>query len=209
MKQGFFVTLEGPDGAGKTTQLARLSEKAKEWGIKTVCTREPGGTPVGDAVRKILLEPSFGEMVPLTEVFLYAAARTQLMCEVVLPALNDGKFVLCDRFIDSTLAYQVYGGGMDFRFVWHANLAAIQNRLPDMTFVLDVEPERGLSRRGALQPDRVEQKPLEFHRKVRQGFLALAERFPQRIYVIPGMLPEEEVCRAIWDKVAPKLDSLR
>lgn len=209
MSKGYFISLEGPDGAGKTTQLTRLEHAANAWGIPTVCTREPGGTPVGDAVRKILLDPAYGEMVPLTEVFLYAAARAQLYHEVVGPALTAGSLVLCDRFIDSTLAYQAYGGAMDFDFVLQSNLRAVQGRLPDKTFILDLDPAGGLARRSAAQADRVEQKPLSFHLRVREGFLLLAKRFPERIVVLDGSLPEDEVFSMIWEQVCSDLEKLR
>jgi dTMP kinase len=209
MKEGYFISLEGPDGAGKTTQLARLGEAAQKLGIVPVYTREPGGTPVGDAVRRILLDPSFREMVPLTEVFLFAAARAQLFHEVVGPALSAGGLVLCDRFIDSTLAYQVYGGKMDFEFVLEANLKAVHGRLPDKTFILDIEPATGLARRGENVADRVEQKPLAFHSRVREGFLELARRFPERIVVLNGTLPEAEVFSIIWKHIGPELERLR
>lgn len=209
MRKGYFVSLEGPDGAGKTTQGVRLAAAARELGIETILTREPGGTPLGDAVRKILLDPAFGEMVPLTEVFLYAAARAQLYQEVIAPGLAAGNFLLCDRFIDSTLAYQVYGGSMDFTFVLQANLRAVRNRLPDKTFVLDLKPESGLARRDAGAADRVEQKPISFHHRVREGFLLLARQFPERIVVLDGSLQPEELTAIIWSIVGPELEKLR
>jgi dTMP kinase len=209
MKKGFFISLEGPDGAGKTTQLTRLGEKAAGWGIDILYTREPGGTAVGDAVRQILLDPAYSEMVPLTEVFLYAAARAQLHHQVLAPALAAGRLILCDRFIDSTLAYQVYGGQMDYEFVLQANLRAIHGRVPDITFILDVDPACGLARRDGRIADRMEQKPLEFHERVRNGFLSLARIFPERIVVIDGSLPENQVASIIWEHVYKDLDRLR
>ena len=209
MKKGYFVSLEGPDGAGKTTQGIRLATTVRALGIETILTREPGGTTLGDAVRKILLDPTFQEIVPLTEVFLYAAARAQLYHEVIAPGLAAGNFLLCDRFIDSTLAYQVYGGKMDFNFVLQANLRAIEGRLPDKTFVLDLEPASGLARRGAGAADRVEQKPLSFHGRVREGFLLLARQFPERIVVVDGSLPPDELAAIIWRNVSPELEKLR
>ncbi|MFW0860618.1 MAG: dTMP kinase [Dethiobacter sp.] len=208
MKKGYFVSLEGTDGAGKTTQGLRLATTARALGVETIFTREPGGTSLGDALREILLEPAFREMVPLTEVFLYAAARAQLYHEVIAPGLVAGNFLLCDRFIDSSLAYQVYGGKMDFNFVLQANLRAIQGRLPDKTFVLDLDPACGLSRRGAGAADRVEQKPLSFHSRVREGFLLLARQFPERIVVVDGSVPPDELAAIIWSKVGPELEKL-
>ncbi|MDW7650846.1 MAG: dTMP kinase [Bacillota bacterium] len=208
MKQGYFITLEGPDGAGKTTQLARLKAAAAGLGIQVACTREPGGTPIGDAVRKILLDPEYAEMVPLTEVFLYAAARAQLYHELIEPSLKQGMLILCDRFVDSTLAYQVYGGDMDYNFVLQANLRAIGGRLPDRTFILDIDPKAGFSRRQAGAADRMEQKSLDFHNRVRQGFLDLAVLYPDRITVVDGSLPEEDVFAMIWNQVSADLDKL-
>jgi len=203
-KEGTLISLEGPDGAGKTTQAAYLAALAREKGLEVISTREPGGTPLGDVVRAVLLDPSFAEMVPLTEVFLYAAARAQLFDQVIAPALKQGVLVLCDRFIDSSLAYQAYGGNVDLEFVWGVNLAAIKDRVPDRTFILDLPPEQGFSRlfgRG----DRVEQKPISFHRRVRSGYLALAERFPERITVVDATLPPEQVRAVIREAVTPFL----
>jgi dTMP kinase len=203
--RGVLISLEGPDGAGKTTQIELLADNAVKGGFRTLRTREPGGTPLGDDVRAILLNPCYQEMTPLTEVFLYAAARAQLFEQVVEPALRQGFLVLCDRFIDSSLAYQSYGGNVSFDFVLQVNLAAIKRRLPDHTFILDLPPEKGLNRRPCAHADRVEQKPLTFHSSVRAGFLALAERFPERITVIDATLPKEEVCSQIWQVVLPLL----
>ena len=191
-EEGILISLEGPDGAGKTTQIKLLAEAAGKAGLKTVSVREPGGTPLGDAVRSVLLDSRFAEMTPLTEVFLYAAARAQLFEQVIEPCLRQGMLVVCDRFIDSTLAYQVYGGSIDFNFVLEINLAAVKGRLPDHTFVLDLPPAEGLARRPG-SGDRVEQKPLSFHNRVRAGFLALREHFPERITVLDATLPVEAV----------------
>ena len=149
------------------------------------------------------------EIVPLTEALLYAASRAQLVQEVIKPALTAGKLVLCDRFIDSSLAYQVYGGGLDFDFVWRTNLAAVDGCLPDKTFVLNIEPQVGLARRGAAAADRMEQKPLAFHQRVQQGFLQLAERFPERLTVVEADRPADEVFAEIWRQAAPHVAALR
>jgi dTMP kinase len=208
MRQGYFITLEGPDGAGKTTQLALLGENAAALGIDLLFAREPGGTAVGDAVREVLLNPAFEEMVPLTEVFLYAAARAQLYRQILAPALAEGRLILCDRFIDSTLAYQVYGGQMDYDFVLQANLKAIDGRMPDKTFLLDIEPSCGLTRGAVRCADRMERKPLAFHQRVRNGFLELARSFPGRIVVVDGMQHPRQVAAQIWEHVRPDLEKL-
>ncbi|HZK25211.1 MAG TPA: dTMP kinase [Oscillospiraceae bacterium] len=209
MQKGYFITLEGPDGAGKTTQLARLYAAASAAGLTVVSTREPGGTPVGDAIRGILLDPHYGEIIPLTEALLYAASRAQLVKEVIKPALAAGKLVLCDRFIDSSLAYQSFGGGLDFDFVWRTNLAAVDGCLPDKTFILNINPQVGLARRGAAAADRMEQKSLAFHQRVQQGFLQLAQQFPERLTVIEAERTAPEVFKEIWQQVAAAVTSLR
>lgn len=204
-KKGILISLEGPDGAGKTTQIRLLAQKAAELGLRPLFTREPGGTPVGDAVRSVLLDPRYKEMTALSEAFLYAAARAQLYAQVLRPALESGQLVLCDRFIDSSLAYQAYGGGLDPEFVLNINLEAIGGRLPDRTFLLDLPPEAGLARRNGAGADRMEQKSLSYHRDVRNGFLAVAARFPERIVVIDAMLPPQEVFSLIWKELSQLL----
>ncbi|NLZ38005.1 MAG: dTMP kinase [Firmicutes bacterium] len=209
MRRGYFITLEGPDGVGKTTQLALLLDAVKKLGLQAIQTREPGGTAIGDAVREILLNPNYSGMTTITEALLYAASRAQLVQEVIKPALLAGKVVLCDRFIDSSLAYQVYAGGLDFDFVWQINRAASADSLPDRTFVLNLDPQVGLARRGKAFADRMEQKPLSYHRRVRDGFLKIAERFPERIVVIDANQPVERVFAEIWSHLAPVLVALR
>ncbi len=209
MRRGYFITLEGPDGVGKTTQLALLLDAVKKLGLQAIQTREPGGTAIGDAVRVILLNPNYSGMTTITEALLYAASRAQLVQEVIKPALLAGKVVLCDRFIDSSLAYQVYAGGLDFDFVWQINRAASADSLPDRTFVLNLDPQVGLARRGKAFADRMEQKPLSYHRRVRDGFLKIAERFPERIVVIDANQPVERVFAEIWSHLAPVLVALR
>lgn len=209
MKKGYFITLEGPDGAGKTTQIARLLDAVQRAGLQAIQTREPGGTAIGDAVRTILLNPHYAEMITLTEALLYAASRAQLVHEVIKPALAAGKVVICDRFVDSSLAYQVFAGGLDFDFVWHTNQAAIGDCLPDCTFVLNLDPQVGLARRGKISADRMEQKSLAFHQRVQQGFLEIAQHFPQRVTVIEADRPAESVFADIWSQLAPILTALR
>ena len=209
MKRGYFITLEGPDGVGKTTQIARLFNAVQKMGLHALQTREPGGTAIGDAVRQILLNPDYSRMTTLTEDLLYAASRAQLVQEVIKPALLDGKVVLCDRFIDSSLAYQVFAGGLDFDFVWYTNRAAVTDCLPDRTFILNLDPQVGLQRRGKTLADRMEQKPLAYHQRVQKGFLAIAERFPERIIVIDANRPVESIFSEIWSYLEPALASLR
>lgn len=207
-RRGYFISLEGPDGAGKTTQQKILAQAVQSLGLTVTCTREPGGTALGDAVRTILLNPAYRNMTILTEVFLYAAARAQGYREIIGPALQRGEVVISDRYLDSSLAYQAYAGGADENFVLGVNLKAIEQRLPDRTFLLDLPPQDGLARRAACYRDRMELKPLEFHRRVREGFLLLAIRFPERITVVDAALPEDEVADFIWRQCRPDLQSL-
>lgn len=209
MRNGLFVTLEGLDGAGKSTQIRRLAEQAQILGIETITTREPGGTETGDAIRAILLDPRFRTMTALAEAFLYAASRTQLVHEVIAPALAGGKLVICDRFLDSSLAYQAAGGGLDFDFVLAINRRAVRGCMPDRTYILDLQPEMGQVRKGETPADRVEQKPLAYHRRVRDGFLQLAQLYPARIRVLDATLPPDELFARIWEDFAPLLKKLR
>jgi dTMP kinase len=197
--KGRFITIEGVDGSGKSTQIKLLHQYLIKKGIDVVLSHEPGGTRIGEQIRNILLNANNLEMIPLTEVFLYEAARAQHVGEVILPALNTGKTVLCSRFADSTLAYQGHGGGMDMAILAMLNEIASCNLKPDLTLVFDFDPGSGLNRvttredqKGA-QRDRMEQKNLDFHRRVRNGFLALAKIDPDRIHIIDASGTIEEV----------------
>ncbi|MDO9573760.1 MAG: dTMP kinase [Candidatus Contubernalis sp.] len=208
-KNGIFITFEGPDGAGKTTQAIKLKDYFIEKGIDCIFTREPGGTPIGDQIRDILLDPKNKKMCAKTEVFLYAAARAQLVTQVIIPALERGKVVICDRYIDSSFAYQAFGLGEEPDFVLNINQEAIQGLYPDLTLLLDVSPQEGLKRqkerrsKGAEAQDRIELKELEFHQMVRQGYLFLAKIQKERILVVEADLGEQEmhtkVIKAIKD----------
>lgn len=207
-RRGCFISLEGPDGAGKTTQQKILAQAVQSLGLQVTCTREPGGTMLGDAVRAILLDPSYRNMTVYAEVFLYAAARAQGYREIIGPALRRGEVVISDRYLDSSLAYQAYAGGIDENFVLDVNLKATEQCLPDRTFLLDLPPQAGLARRAACHRDRMELKPPEFHQRVREGFLSLATRFPGRITVIDASLPAGEVADLIWRQCRTVLQSL-
>jgi len=196
--RGYFISLEGPDGAGKTTQQKILAQAVQSMGFTVTCLREPGGTTLGDAVRTILLDPAYRNMTVLAEVFLYAAARAQAYREVIGPALRRGEVVISDRYLDSSLAYQAYAGGAEEDFVLEVNLKATEQRLPDRTFLLDLPPQAGLARRTAGERDRMELKPPEFHNRVREGFLKLATRFPGRITVVDAALSQGTVADFIW-----------
>lgn len=180
--RGRFITLEGIDGAGKSTQVALLKEfVAERWG-GGVFTREPGGTPLSERIRQLLLDPAWGELAGQTEILLYSAARAQLVSEVIQPALARGLLVVCERYVDSTLAYQGYGLGYDLEQINAVNALATSGLWPDVTFLLDIDPVEGLRRAG--RSDRIERRGLEFHRRVREGYLQLARDWPERIVVV-------------------------
>ncbi len=190
-----FITLEGPDGSGKTTQVRLLAEWLQEQGYPVVLVREPGGTAIGERIRDVLHDPAHTGMTPWAEVFLYCAARAQLVAEVVRPALAAGQTVLCDRYADSTLAYQGYGRGLDLealRLVLHLATGGLT---PDLTFYLDISPEEGLARRraGGGEWNRLDQETVEFHRRVRAGYLELAGQEPRRWIVVDAARPVEAV----------------
>jgi dTMP kinase len=207
--KGIFITFEGPDGSGKTTQLELLARHLEARGRKVLCTREPGGTPLAEGIRRLLLKPWPEEVLGITEVFLYAAGRAQHVKFCILPALEAGKVVLCDRFTDSTLAYQSFGRGLSEGLVRQINELATWGLRPSLTLLLDLPPEEGLRRRspgeGGKIPDRLEQEDLTFHRRVREGYLELARQEPGRIKIIDALQPKEEVFRQVWAAVEPLL----
>jgi dTMP kinase len=201
-----FITFEGGDGSGKTTQLRVVEGHLRELNRSCLLTREPGGTPLGQMLRKVLLETADEEIAESGELFLYLADRAQHVKQVVAPALGAGKIVLCDRFSDSTLAYQGYGRGMDLDWLRRLNDTATQGLRPDLSFLFDCPADVGLARaarRGAQaetgrpREDRFERERLDFHEKVRQGFLELARAEPKRFRVIDASLPAAQVAEQI------------
>jgi dTMP kinase len=197
--KGKFIVLEGIDGSGKTTQLKLLGDKLKDRGLPVLHTREPGGTRIGDKIREILLNPEYQELVPRAEAFLYAAARAQHVAQVILPALAKGTIVLCDRFLDSSLAYQGFGRGIEVSLLERINEPATDGLVPDLTIVLDFCTEDGMDRinQSGRRIDRIEREAGAFHQRVRMGYLALAERSPGRYRVINANRPVEQVHRDI------------
>lgn len=196
-----FITFEGVEGSGKSTQVNRLAEFLQRQGKQVLVTREPGGTPIAEKIRTILLDRENSQLHYTTELLLYAASRAQHIQELILPALAVGKTVICDRFFDSTLAYQGYGRNIEHKLVQQLNQIAVQGLTPDTTIVLDIPAEQGLerikSKRGAGSLDRLELEDLTFHRRVREGFLALAKGEPDRVKIIDGMQDEDAVFNSI------------
>ena len=201
-----FVTFEGIEGSGKTTQVRRLSAYLKEKGIPHRVTREPGGTKLADEIRFLVLSPREEPVFPETELLLYEAARAQHVRGVILPALASGQAVLCDRFTDATSAYQGFSRGIDVPRIDELNSFASGGVSPDLTFLIDVSPENGFARiRGRRAgPDRIESESIEFHRRVRDGYLSLQARDPDRILRIDGSLPADEVFRRIREAASAR-----
>ncbi|HHW32050.1 MAG TPA: dTMP kinase [Clostridiaceae bacterium] len=207
MAKGLFITIEGMDGSGKTTQIEKIKEYFQQKGYEPVLTREPGGTKISEKIRNIILDESNTGMSPVTEMLLYASARAQLVFEVIKPALNQGKVVICDRFIDSSYAYQGYGRGIDLKFIENVNEPALDNVMPDITFFFDIEPKLALARRiSATGADRIEKEKLEFHERVYKGYKDRAALFPHRIKIINANRSIEEISEEVrfWlNKVCP------
>lgn len=205
---GRFITFEGIEGSGKSTQIRLLFEHLKGAGADVVMTREPGGTVIGEKVRGILLDPSSSGLTPRAELFLYAAARAQHIEDVVLPALNDGSTVLCDRFTDATFAYQGHGREIPLNVVRVVTSLITMDLVPDLTILLDLPVEKGLARarernraNAASDATRFEDEDLEFHRRIRQGYLELASADRDRIKIVPADAPVDRVARMIRDIV--------
>lgn len=202
-----FITFEGVEGSGKSTQARKLANYFEEKGLPVIFTREPGGTPIAEAIRSILLNKDYNRMYYLTELLLYAASRAQHTMELIIPALEEGKVVICDRYYDSTTAYQGYARGLDQEIISQLNGLAAQQLVPQLTFVIDVPVEVGLERikdkRGDL--DRLELEQISFHQKVREGFLILAHANPDRIKVINGVQEETAVFAEILKYLEQKV----
>ncbi|AGA59762.1 thymidylate kinase [Thermobacillus composti KWC4] len=196
MSRGFFMTIEGGEGAGKTTILQGIADWLEARGWDVVVTREPGGIPIAEKIREVILDRVHTDMDARTEALLYAAARRQHLVQKVEPALAAGAAVLCDRFVDSSLAYQGHARGLGIEEVWAINRFATVERLPDLTLYLDVRPEIGLARVRSdhgREINRLDLEDLTFHRKVREGYLLLTRRFSDRIVTINAEQPPEQV----------------
>ena len=183
-KKGLFITFEGPEGCGKSTHSKFLYDYLRRRGYSCVYTREPGGTKLGEEIRHILLHSKETSIFDLTEVFLFESARAQIVKEIILPALKKGKVVICDRFSDATIAYQGYAGGVPLETIMALNNFATGNLKPDLTIFLDVNTVTGLNRAKKKGRDRMESKNIEYHKRVRAGYLKLAKKEPGRIKVV-------------------------
>ena len=195
-----FITFEGGEGCGKSTQARLLLKKLEQQGIPTILTHEPGGTALGNEIRMLLKRKQGSSISPQAELFLFAASRVQLVAELVSPALQEGKVVICDRFTYSTIVYQGYGRGLDLATVGMVNTMATGNLRPDLTILLDMPSEQGLERRRSSK-DRFELEDLSFHHRVREGYLKMAADEPDRWLLIDASLAKAKIAEIIWDKV--------
>lgn len=208
---GLFITFEGPEGAGKSTQTQRLAKRLEQADFPCMVTREPGGTLIGDRVRAILLDSANAGMIAEAEILLFSASRAQLVAECIRPSLAAGRSVICDRYADSTLAYQGYGRGLDLARLREITTFATGGLTPDLTLFLDLPVSEGLKRRqqaykgGEGEFNRLDRQSLEFHECVRQGYLEMASQEPQRWVILDGLLPPDQVEAEIWTRVHPLL----
>jgi dTMP kinase len=200
MKRGAFITLEGSDGVGKSTQLKLLEKFLIERGHKVVVTREPGGTVISEKIRQLLLDKTHAEMTGVTETLLYAASRAQHVAELIMPALERGDIVICDRFVDSSIAYQGYGRKLGAQ-VEIINEFAVPGCMPDITFLLKLEPEIANSRITEKGKDRLESEKAEFYREVAKGYAKLEEKYPHRIVPIDARQSPEKIHTVIREKI--------
>ena len=200
--RGFFISFEGIEACGKSTQARNLIQYLRRLGYEAVLVQEPGGTAIGEEIREIILSPEHFSMLPRTELLLYLASRAQVVEEVIKPALSEGKIVVADRYIDSTFAYQVYGRGIPWDIVFRINEFATQGIEPDLTFLLEISLEESLEKCEGR--DRLEKEGVEFYRKVAQGYEEIARKFPGRIRKIPFEEGEEKV----FEKILKVLDEI-
>ncbi|NOZ63002.1 MAG: dTMP kinase [Calditrichaeota bacterium] len=202
-KTGFLITFEGIDGCGKSVQVQRLTQKLKSKGIEYILLREPGGTIIAEKIREVLLAKAEEPMTPVAEFLLFSAARAQLTRQTIIPALEDGKIVILDRFFDSSAAYQGYGRGIELDFIHKVNRMASQRTDPDLTFLLDIDLTEMKKRRelAGKIPDRMEDQEHDFFSRVREGYLALARFNSERFCVIDGKKAIDEISREIWREI--------
>jgi dTMP kinase len=202
-----FITFEGGEGSGKSTQAATLFERLRADGHDAILTHEPGGTNLGEKITHLLKWSEDEPIYPLAEVMLFNASRAELVSRVIKPALASGKMVVCDRYVDSTLVYQGQGRGITISTVRAVSNIAIQGLMPDLTFLLDMPFDRGMERKKGTKADRFESENPDFHRRVRDGYLALASAEPSRWAVIDASLSKDEIAALIWDRVQKEIIS--
>lgn len=202
---GLFVTLEGPEGSGKTTQLQLLAEYLKERGYPYLCTREPGGTPISEQIRQVILSRENRTIADVTEALLFSAARAQIVAELILPALQANKIVISDRYADSTLAYQGYGLGLELEALRKLTQFATGGLVPDLTFYIDVPVQDGIARKQQAEVNRLDQKAIAYHERVRAGYLEMARAEPHRWYVIEGTHSVGEIQRNIRERLEEEI----
>ena len=203
-----FITLEGPEGSGKTTAVEAAVKRLQEMGYEVVRTREPGGTPISEQIRNVILDKENTAMDGRTEALLYAASRRQHLVEKVWPALKEGKIVICDRYLDSSLAYQGGARGLGVDNILNINLFATENTWPDLTLLFDIKPEIGLARINSnanREVNRLDLEKIDFHNKVRESFLALAKRFPERYVIIDASQDRETVAKNTLEAILARL----
>ena len=203
-----FITLEGPEGSGKTTAVEFAVKKLEEMGYQIVRTREPGGTPIAEQIRNVILDKQNTAMDPRTEALLYAASRRQHLVEKVWPAIKEGKIVICDRYLDSSLAYQGGARGLGIDEILNINLFATENTWPDLTLLFDIKPEIGLQRISAnanREVNRLDLEKIDFHNKVRDSFLLLAKRYPKRFIIIDASRDREQVAKDTLEAILSRL----
>lgn len=206
--RGVFITFEGCDGSGKSTQIRLISERLTSMGVDVCVTREPGGTPFGEVLRSILLDPEGPERSALAELLVYSAARAEIVGKVIRPALDQGRVVLAERFYDSTTVYQGYGGGIPISDIEAINRISTGDLAPDLTLMLDIaDPQVFHARLRPKRKDKVESRDDEYHSRVRQGYRDLARRYPERIRLIDAALPQDEVSRLAMIEVSGLLEN--
>ena len=195
---GLFITMEGPDGSGKSTQIELLRDYLSGKGYDIIICREPGGTKISEAIRQVILNKDFTEMGNMTEMLLYAAARAQLVEEVIRPALENDKIVICDRFVESSAVYQGIARGMGIELVYEINQYAIGDTMPDLTIMIDIDAGTGISRKKKqAELDRMDRETMEFHQRVVEGYRKIAVQYPERILKIDGSGSIEDIHRQI------------
>lgn len=204
--RGIFITMEGPDGSGKTTQIELLKKYLEDKGYDIVITREPGGTKISEAIREIILNTEYQEMSHMTELLLYAAARAQLVNQVIKPALEEGKAVICDRFVESSAVYQGIGRGLGVDTVYKVNNYALGGIVPMLTIFMDLDAEDGIKRKkNQTALDRMEMEDLSFHKRVVEGYRQLAQLYPERIYPVDALLPVDTIHTMIVEEVEKRM----